>query len=566
MKFTAFLLVGFALAGLCEGLRAQRAPRITGNLQSNANFFIRDPKIGASNTPQYDYLKFGAENWLNLNYSNWGFDIGVRFDMFNNSNLLNPTDAFTGEGIGRWYVHKKIDKFEVSGGYLYDQIGAGIIFRAYEERALMIDNALFGVQAAYHFNDNWKIKGFSGRMKRQFGTYGTVIRGAALEGFVKPDSARTLTLAPGIGVTARTYDNGTVNQIVNAIATYNPLDSIGAQYNTYAFTLYNTLSTGDFTWYAEGAYKTPDVIYNPFVTAANGALGKLINESGYTVYSSLAYARSGLGITLEAKRNKNFAHRNTPFDFGVQGAINFLPPMARQNTFRLPARFSPATQELGEQGLQFDIKYALNKKISLGLNISEIQLLDGQNIYREIAPEFTFKQQRKWQLLLGLQLLRYSMPIYQGKDDKADARDILGFLGSGDQGYVEALTPYAEWLYRFTPRRSLRLEAQYLISDDEFGSWFNMGAELGFAPRWLIFGYYMYKIPNPAPKPGETADPEKNKFDGVHYPSLGAAYTFKANRLSFAYVKQVEGINCAGGICRYEPAFNGFRMNITSSF
>ena len=48
----------------------------------------------------------------------------------------------TAEGIGRWYVAKSIDKFSLAGGYLYDQIGSGIIFRAYEERTLMIDNAL----------------------------------------------------------------------------------------------------------------------------------------------------------------------------------------------------------------------------------------------------------------------------------------------------------------------------------------------------------------------------------------------------------------------------------------
>ena len=184
-------------------------------------------------------------------------------------------------------------------------------------------------------------------------------------------------------------------------------------------------------------------------------------------------------------------------------------------------------------------------------------------LYREITPEFTYKYQRKWQLIGGLQLLRYNMPIYQGKDDAADAEDPLEFLGGGDRGYVDALTPYAEWLYRFTPRRSLRLEAQYLLTDDEFGSWVNALAEVGLAPHWLFYVSDMYKLKH---DPDEKAPKEKTKFDGLHYPSVGIVYTHRANRFAVAYVKQVEGINCAGGICRYEPTFHGVRLNINSSF
>jgi hypothetical protein len=544
-------------------LSAQNAPRITGNLQSNGNFFITDEKIGATGTPQYDYQKFGAETWLNLNYSNWGFDVGVRFDMFNNSNLLNPTGSYTAEGIGRWYVAKSIDKFNLAGGYLYDQIGSGIIFRAYEERTLMIDNALVGVRVGYNFNDNWKIKAFTGRQKQQFTRYGTVIRGGALEGFIRPDSTSSFTMAPGLGVVARTYNSETVGTIVNSLITYLPQDSIKPQYNTYAASIYNTLTYGPFTWYLEGAYKTRDVIYDPLARTASGNRGKLINPEGFTVYSSLAYAKSGLGITLEAKRTSNFAFRVDPFQTGVQGAINFLPPMARQNTYRLTARFTPATQELGEQALQADIRYALNKRLSVGLNVSEIQLLTGNELYREITPEFTYKYKRKWQLIGGIQLLRYNIDLYQGKSDPTDSEDPLGFVGGGKPGYVDALTPYAEYLYKFTARKSLRVEAQYLLTDDEFGSWINALAEFGWAPHWLVYVSDMYKLKHGA---NEHASPDKTKFDGLHYPSLGVVYTHRANRFAVAYVKQVEGINCAGGICRYEPTFHGVRLNISSSF
>ncbi|HRI60366.1 MAG TPA: DUF6029 family protein [Saprospiraceae bacterium] len=562
-----FTLTFFAAFSL--GLNAQNTARITGSLQSNGNFFIRDSAIGAAGPPvgppQYDFQKFGAESWLALNYSNWGFDIGVRFDLFNNSNLLNPNGAYTDEGIGRWYVHKTIDKFELSGGYLYDQIGAGIIFRAYEERTLMIDNALYGAKLAYNFNENWKVKAFTGRQKRQFDTYGSVLHGGSIDGFIKPDSAGNVTLAPGAGVVVRTFDDETMNRIVNEIASYAPQDSTGAQYNTYAMTVYNTLTAGDFSWYLEGAYKTKDVIYNEFAKQVNGTTGKLVNTDGYLLYSSLAFAKKGLGITLEGKYTKDFRFRTDPFQTGVQGQINYLPPIARQNTYRLPARFSPNTQELGEQGLQLDVRYALSKKISLGLNVSDIYNLDGVELYREIAPEFSYKKDRKWQALLGLQFLKYNISVYQFKDDPEDPDDILPWINPGERYFVDAFTPYTEFLYKFTPKKSLRIEAQYLLTDDEFGSWINALAEFGWAPHWLVYVSDMYKLGHDENRtPPFTVD--QKKYDGLHYPTVGVVYTHRANRFSLSYVKQVEGINCAGGICRLEPTFSGVKLNISSSF
>lgn len=557
------LLLLLPLLASCLTGIAQNTGRITGNLQANGNFFFApDSTLGTAGIPQYDNQKFGAETWLNLNYSNNGFDAGIRFDMFNNSNLLNPSGSYSDVGIGRWYARKQIDKFDIAGGYLYDQIGAGIIYRAYEERALMIDNALFGAQVGYKINENWKIKAFTGRQKQQFNRYGTILRGGSIEGFIKPDSTKNFTLAPGAGIVGRTYTAETANEIVNNISGYQPVDSTGAQYNTYAATFFNTLTAGDFTWYVEAAGKTNDVINDPLaprtiiVQDAGGVrldtiLGKLSNRMGYTFYTSLSYSKSGFGITLEAKRTKDFAFRQNPFALGIQGPINFLPPMAKQNTYRLTTRFAPATQELGEQALQLDVRYKVNKKLSVGLNISEIQFLDGTELYREITPEFTWKQKRKWQFIGGVQFLKYNIFIYQAKDD-----------------YVDAVTPFAELLYKFSPRKSVRVEAQYLATEDEFGSWVNGLVEVGLAPHWIFYASDMYKIKHKNPEQKIPPDKlrDKIKYDGTHFPTVGVVYSYKSSRVSLAYVKQVEGINCAGGICRYEPAFNGVKLTVNSSF
>ncbi|MBN8678222.1 MAG: hypothetical protein J0M29_08355 [Chitinophagales bacterium] len=556
MKHLTFTL---SLLTFVFSAQAQNNSHITGSLQANGNFFFAaDSVLGTAGIPQYDHQKFGAETWLSLNYSHNGLDAGVRFDMFNNSNLLNPNASYSDVGLGRWYIRKQIDKFEIAGGYLYDQIGSGIIYRSYEERTLMIDNALLGAQAGYKINDNWKVRAFTGRQKQQFSRYGTILRGGAIEGFIKPDSTKNFTLAPGAGIVGRTYTDETIDDAKFEVAGYFRDEQIELQYNTYAATIFNTLTAGDFTWYVEAAGKTKDVIYDPNAprsiligTEIDTVAGKLVNRKGYTVYTSVSYSKKGLGITLEAKRTKDFAFRQNPNALGIQGPINFLPPMAKQNTYRLTARFAPATQELGEQALQLDVRYKLNKKLSVGVNFSDIQFLDGTELYREITPEFTYKQKRKWQLIGGLQILKYNIFVYQGKDK-----------------YVDALTPYGEFLYKFSPRRSIRIEAQYLHTEDEFGSWVNGLVEVGLAPHWIFYASDMYKLKHGSLDPSLSPEKAKDKvkYDGTHFPSLGVVYSRKSNRVSLAYVKQVEGINCAGGICRLEPAFHGVRLTLNSSF
>jgi hypothetical protein len=65
----------------------------------------------------------------------------------------------------------------------------------------------------------------------------------------------------------------------------------------------------------------------------------------------------------------------------------------------------------------------------------------------------------------------------------------------------------------------------------------------------------------PVEDPGST-EPE----DKLHFPTAGVVYSSGNTRYAFRYVKQVEGIVCSGGICRLEPAFSGFKLNISANF
>ena len=212
--------------------------------------------------------------------------------------------------------------------------------------------------------------------------------------------------------------------------------------------------------------------------------------------------------------------------------------MARENSFRLLTRYNAATQELGEQAFQIDVRYSPNRKWGILVNFSNIQLLNGTQLYREVFTEFSYRYKRKWNLLAGFQIQQYNQEIYEVKPNVPE---------------VQTIAPYVEWTYKLSRKKSLRFQAQYMYNEQDFGSWLFGLVEFGMAPHWTFSISDMY---NAVPK----------KTDKIHYPRLDVSYTKNSNRFIASYVKQVEGVVCTGGICRFEPAFSGFKLGINSTF
>lgn len=548
MKRHIFLFATFIVLACMGNVQAQDQGNFSGSLELNSNFFMRDTAIGAANTPQYDNQLSGGEAWLNLNYNYKGFDFGLRFDAFLNSNLRNPQGSYSAQGIGYWHIRKKVNKLDITVGHIYDQIGSGIVFRSWESRPLFIDNALVGVRMTYDLIDkdagSLTLKGFTGRQRRSFSedtedvvsrVYKPAIKGLSFDGFWSSESGK-VSIAPGAGVVNRTLDDNTMNLLVANINTYSPVDSFIPKYNSYAFTAYNTLSVGDFAWYVEGAYKTAEGIYDPFADI-------FINKPGTVFYTSLAYSQKGFGITLEGKRTENYSLRVSPFrdltEFNSR-IINFIPPMARQNTYRLTARYNPATQELGELAFQGDIRFSPKRTLNFNLFGSFINDLDNTPLFREVHFNMRYRKPKKYSMVTGLQYLQYNQAIYEAENLNAPM--------------VETFVPYIDFLYKFDKKKSLRTELQYMHTEQDFGQWIFALMEFSIAPNWIFTVSDMYNV-----KPLATDD-------ALHYPTAGVIYNHKSNRFGLSYVKQVEGVVCSGGVCRFEPGFSGVKFNMTSTF
>lgn len=525
----------------------------SGSFQSNTNFFIRDSAIGAAGYPQYDNLKVGSDIWFNLNYSNadLGLEAGVRFDAYLNSIIRNPTTPYTGVGLGTFYIKKKLGDFTFTGGYLYDQIGTGMIYRAYEERTLGIDNALIGGRVEYDYQQKVHLKVFSGVQKDVFSIYNPIISGFNGEANLK---AGKVIFQPGVGILNRSMDQGSYNTLVSSIqSTLDTSQWFTPLHNVYAFALYNTLTIGPVSWYIEGDYKTRDAI-----TGLDSAgTSVLMNKTGNAVYSTLNISKKGLGAIFIFKRVQDFTMRTSANETGIYGELNFEPPVARENSLRLPSRYFAPSLEQHELAFGTEVTWTPVKKLSFLFNGSYIRdflfeklIQPGHpNFFGEGSVEAHYKPVRALDFELGFQYILYNRPIYQQDGGNIPA-----------EYNVHAYTPFFEITHKLARRMSYRLELQYQYVPADFGQWMYGLFEFNVAPHFSFAASDMWNF-----------KPDKNNVEGIyqvqhHFYSVFVSYTQGANRFSLNYVKQVAGIVCTGGVCRYEPAFSGVKFSVTSTF
>ena len=519
----------------------------SGDLMMNLNFFMRDPSIGASNNPLYDNALSGNDGWLDLRYSVNGFNFFVRADAFDNSNLKNPTSPMTDYGIGAWNVSKDVGDLNISVGSIYDQIGSGILFRAYEDRGLLIDNALMGIELKYKVTKNITIKGFTGQQKNNNLVnnvrYAPVIKGFNAEGDF---SAGKLHILPGIGVLNRTLDQASMTAIANTINSQALDTRFNPMYNMYAFAAYNTLVYKNFSWYAEGDYKTHEAINEP--NAAGNTI--LVDKPGNVEYTSLNYGRKGIALSLTGKRTEDFVMRVSPNpgQTPLDQYLDWQPINAVLRPERLMSRYTPTSQDISEMAGTANLTLSPNDVTNFSLTYTHINTLQNLDLYREYYFDMFYQGWKSWILQWGAQYMEYNILQYESE-------------GSTNHPIVYAVTPFVELTYRLNEKKSIRAEFQYQYTQQDYGSWAYALVEYDVAPKWSVSVSDMYNVvPNPNNDNHDYHNP------GLNYPTVYAAYTKGPHRFSLAYVKQVDGINCSGGVCRYEPAFSGVKATLTSSF
>lgn len=543
------------LSGLALFAQNEDKGQLSGNLLLNTQKYIRDDSIGAI-TKVYKQNTAGFEGWLYLNYRIKGYSFILRYDAFNNSPLLNPQGSTTAHGIGFYQINKKVDRLEITAGSFYDQLGSGLLFRAYEQRQIGIDYALQGLRLQYDFSPNLKAKAFGGNQKgsvdNRFGYTKQVVLGANLEGFVELGSAsRFGSLTLGASFLNRTLDDGEMSKIVSTINNYPLNERFIPKYNVYGGNGYFSWSLGNFTWNSEYTRKSKEAIRID---------NQWENHGGEIIYTSMSWGKSGIklgkqkasiGVNVQGRHIDKFSMRTSPNELLLNGLLAYMPSLTRQNTYRLLARYNAPAQELGEDGVQGEIDIRPSKKTQITLNGSYVQSLpsNGKNgkaelLYREYYGEI-IQSIKKVKIKLGLQSIEYNQAVYEQEPSYRN---------------VHTFTPFGEVQWTMKNSRGLRFEWQYLHTREDQGSFANAMLE------FYLNAYFTFAV-------GDMVNVQPHRYENMviakkvlHYPTIFASYNRDKSVYTLAFIKQQQGVNCSGGICRIEPAFSGIRFTVSTNF
>ncbi len=542
---------------------AQDGGRISGNFSTDAQYYNEDDNINAVVPPQ----RLGANAWMNLIYTNGGLEIGGRLESYEPSLVGYPAgQPYKGTGVGYRYAKFKVEDLEITVGNFFEQFGQGMVFRSYEERALGVDNAMDGVRLKYRPYRGVYLKGVIGRQRFSFDN-----------GFTKgAGEVRGLDAEISLSELLDSSWSSNNNLIIGGsfVSKYqadrDPLLTLPQ--NVGAWALRANFTTARWNLYSEYAYKINDP------SGQNG----FIYKPGQALMFNATYSVKGLGISAGAHTYDNMFFQSdraapTPFDLN----INYLPPLAKQHTYNLPATLYPyATQPNGEVSAQGEIFYKWKKGTKLGgkygtrvaINYSAAYSLDstatndltttrqgysttflvpGEDLYfQDFNIELRKKLTPTWELALTYLDLVYDIDMVQGKPGKP---------------VVHAQMAILEGLHNFNDRTSVRFEVQHLSTMQDQGNWATVLAEFSFSPHWFLAGLDQFNYVTT----GETFMQNGNfevKPERLHYPIVSAGYIRGGNRFQVNYGRQRAGIFCVGGVCRVVPASNGLSLSVTSTF
>lgn len=554
-----FRLIAAATALACAPLlSAQDGGQIHGNFSMDGQLYNNDEQISAVQPP----AEFGLNSWSNLLYRNGAgnFDAGMRFESYMPALLGYPAgSAYKGTGIGYRYATFRKDALEVTAGNFYEQFGQGLAFRSYEERALGVDNAMDGLRVKFSPDTGIYLKGIIGTQRLAFNngfTQGVgIVRG--IDGEVSLTEAFPHLFPKFVEKGNNLTIGGSF--VSKFQPDQDPLLKLPENVGLWAARAHFTNAKWDL--YSEYAYKVND---------PNGS-NHNIYKPGQALMANASYSTKGLGISAGAHTYDNMvfqSDRGAPSLFDLN--INYLPTLAKQHTYNLPATLYPyATQPNGEVSYQGEVFYKFKRGSKLGgkygtkltANWSGAWSLDSTRIpndtvrlrgyttkffvpgQRQYFSDFNVELRKKlsasWEFALTYLNLVYDIETVQGKAGKP---------------VIYADMVILEGLHSFTDRTSLRFELQHLATKQDHGNWATALAELTFSPHWFLAAMDQYNY-------GGAVDTEQ-----IHYPIGSVGYIRGGSRFSFSYGRQRAGIFCVGGVCRVVPAANGLTASITTTF
>ncbi len=530
---------------------AQENTYVSGSFESNSQILQDDSGLNF-NAPNDN---FRSNNYFQLDFQNGKIFYGVQFESYLPSALLGYSEIFSDNSkIAQYYLKYQNEKNEITIGSFYEQFGNGLIFRAWEDRQLGINNLIMGVNYKYYPSDNLEFSIIHGKQRVGFDYSNSVISGLNSDyNLSKLLKSEKLDISVGLSF---------VNRYQNLDAGFNEpknVSLLGGRFNMFYEKFYFNL---------EVAKKNSDVLANENVILSQR------KYDGTALQLDVGYYREGLGINTSFRRLENFNFYSDKLAEGNiynQQTISFTPALTKQQDYLLTNIYVYNSQprlvvnnlekRAGEIGVQNDIFYTFDKesllgkfKTKLALNFSYWGSLEttfnddesydasflgtGGRYYRDFNLEIKNRWNRKTSSTITLLDLSIDKGVTQGGP-------------VGVQGFINAKVGVVEINRIDQKNRNNRFVVQHLWTKEDRKDWLGFVYEIGLSNNINLFISDIWNYGND---------------NDIHYYNLGGSFSKGATRVGFNYGRQRGGLICVGGVCRFVPESNGFNINLSHSF
>ena len=528
---------------------------MTIGLESNNILYVNDAKLGTTYPS-----KFGSNDYLKLDYVNGRFSVGVQGEAYlpalqGYNDLRNNGFDKPKVMLASKYIQWQDANYSVMVGDVYDQFGNGLIFRSFEDRQLGINNSIEGGRVTATFGNIVSVKALFGRPRLYSSANGysrgwigsqyarSTVGGADLSVSLSDiiGSEELMMSIEGSYVNRRERLDRELNGMNYGTDYFPYFELTSPDLNMYSARL--NLDYKGFTLRGEYAGKGKDI-------SSGAVLGKA--AKGSAVLAELGYNVGGLSVSAQVRRLEMMGTSLSLYgNLGVMGnTLNYLPALTRQHTYMLAALNPCQMNAEGELAVQADVYYTLRSKqsrqrywnfhanYSTAYTLKAYQTASGK---RELLwSDVTVDVERQWnkQWKSTLMFSRQEWNTSHGQGPALPSTTYVSNIFVGDV------------MYKINKKFSLRMEAQYLLSNDYEGDWVAGLVEFNVAPHWSVFFSDMYNL-------GTT---KTNYYNG------GLSFTHNRTRVQVSYGRNRAGYVCSGGVCRYQPAYTGVNLMLTTSF
>jgi len=488
--------------------------------QTDNRWFLLPDGLGFSNQLEYSYDTDTNneifENWLNLDYNKNIFSAGIRFEVFQ----PNDPDPSISRGkvkyadIAYKYIGVDIGDVEeglnITVGNFYKLFGRGLILKSYEDRNIRIDNNLIGVKVEANY-EGFTLTALSGS--------------AANSNNLREDILHAVDLQYG------KFD------LVKLGTTFaSNLPSIEGAARTTLASFRIQPSYWNFDGYAEYGVKSNKDVQSQVFHDDEWKIGEAF-------YGSLNFYYDVFSIVGEYKYYDNYAFASN------DGTIfyNTAPSLRKEYTYQLLNRHPSPLDQSNEEGYAVEMNFNISDETSLIANYGITNTLPTSSYYQRVNN-------------LSLPIATQLEEIYlQAAHNWSESlTSILAF------GYNEELstntknfTPILENKFYFDDINTIKLvlehqQTENLTTDEKYYDDI-INIEYLRSPNFSVA--VVAEL--------QTKEPQEGNVVRKFWSFIQFGYKLgNHSDLSLLVGTRQAGNICIGGICRYEPAFQGVELKI----